>query len=45
LDSRLSTRVQKLAKGAASAVDFDDLETARLQLRQALDILEGRVTR
>ncbi|ETS62865.1 hypothetical protein PaG_02623 [Moesziomyces aphidis] len=45
LDSRLSTRVQKLAKGAASAVDFEDLETARLQLRQALDILEGRVTR
>lgn len=44
LDPRLSTRVQKLAKGAASAVDFEDLETARIQLRQALDILEGRTT-
>lgn len=42
LDPKLSTRVQKLAKGAASAVDFEDLETARIQLRQALDILEGR---
>ncbi|SPO23138.1 uncharacterized protein UTRI_01816 [Ustilago trichophora] len=44
LDPKLSTRVQKLAKGAASAVDFEDLETARIQLRQALDILEGRTT-
>ncbi|CBQ71857.1 conserved hypothetical protein [Sporisorium reilianum SRZ2] len=44
LDARLSTRVQKLAKGAASAVDFEDLDTARIQLRQALDILEGRTT-
>ncbi|CDS82074.1 uncharacterized protein SPSC_02894 [Sporisorium scitamineum] len=44
LDPRLSTRVQKLAKGAASAVDFEDLDTARIQLRQALDILEGRTT-
>ncbi|KAJ9478270.1 hypothetical protein PHBOTO_001849 [Pseudozyma hubeiensis] len=42
LDAKLSTRVQKLAKGAASAVDFEDLDTARIQLRQALDILEGR---
>ncbi|SNX83247.1 uncharacterized protein MEPE_01953 [Melanopsichium pennsylvanicum] len=44
LDAKLSSRVQKLAKGAASAVDFEDLETARIQLRQALDILEGRTT-
>lgn len=44
LDAKLSTRVQKLAKGAASAVDFEDLDTARIQLRQALDILEGRTT-
>lgn len=44
LDPKLSTCVQKLAKGAASAVDFEDLETARIQLRQALDILEGRTT-
>ncbi|SAM80467.1 uncharacterized protein UBRO_02439 [Ustilago bromivora] len=42
LDPKLSTRVQKLARGAASAVDFEDLETARIQFRQALDILEGR---
>lgn len=45
LSAKLSTRVQKLAKGAASAVDFEDLDTARIQLRQALDILEGRVTK
>uniref|UniRef100_V5EWA6 Vacuolar protein sorting-associated protein VTA1 n=1 Tax=Kalmanozyma brasiliensis (strain GHG001) TaxID=1365824 RepID=V5EWA6_KALBG len=45
LDAKLSSRVQKLAKGAASAVDFEDLETARIQLRQALDILEGRTTK
>ena len=42
LSVKLSSRVQKLARSAASAVDFDDLETARTQLRQALDILEGR---
>ncbi|KAJ1028666.1 hypothetical protein NDA16_001832 [Ustilago loliicola] len=42
LNAKLSSRVQKLAKGAASAVDFEDLETARIQLKQALDILEGR---
>ncbi|EPQ28885.1 uncharacterized protein PFL1_03686 [Pseudozyma flocculosa PF-1] len=43
LPLKLSVRAQKLAKSAASAVDFEDLDTARAQLRQALDILEGRV--
>ncbi|PWN53156.1 DUF605-domain-containing protein [Violaceomyces palustris] len=40
---KLSTRVQKLARWASSAIDYDDLETARKQLREALDILEGRI--
>lgn len=42
LDLNQTARVQKLAKWAVSALDYDDLETARKQLREALDICEGR---
>lgn len=42
LDLTQSARVQKLAKWAVSALDYEDLETARRQLREALDICEGR---
>ncbi|PWN37004.1 DUF605-domain-containing protein [Meira miltonrushii] len=43
LDHKSTARVQKLAKWAVSALDYDDVETARKQLREALDICEGRI--
>lgn len=42
LDPKMTARAQKAARFAASALDYDDLETARRQLREALDIVEGR---
>lgn len=44
LNPALTGRVQKLAKWATSALDYDDVETARRQLKEALDICEGRIT-
>lgn len=43
LEPKDQAKAQKLCKWAASALDYDDLDTARKQLREALDILEGRV--
>lgn len=42
LDHNSTARVQKLAKWAISALDYEDVETARKQLREALEICEGR---
>lgn len=42
LDHTSSARVQKLAKWAVSALDYEDVETARKHLRDALDICEGK---
>lgn len=44
LDPKDQAKAQKLCKFAASALDYDDLDTARRQLREALEILEGRTT-
>lgn len=35
------TRVQKLARWACSALDYDDVATARAQLREALSLLDA----
>ena len=44
-ESGLSVReiahAQKLCRWASSALDYEDLETARTQLRQALSLLDG----
>ncbi|KAJ9110867.1 hypothetical protein QFC19_001376 [Naganishia cerealis] len=42
LDSKSIERCQKHARWAISALDYEDLETARKELRLALDLLEGR---
>lgn len=42
LDARQTSAAQRYAKFAISALDFDDLETARRNLRLALDVVEGR---
>lgn len=42
LDSKSIERCQKHARWAISALDYEDLETARKELRLALDMLEGR---
>ena len=42
LDHSSTARVQKLARWAVSALDYDDLDTAKSHLRAALDICEGR---
>ncbi|UZJ55412.1 hypothetical protein CBS101457_004732 [Exobasidium rhododendri] len=42
LDPIAISRVQKIARWAISALDYDDVETARKQLREALDICEGK---
>lgn len=42
LDSKSIERCQKHARWAISALDYEDLETARKELRQALALLEGR---
>lgn len=42
LDSSSISRVQKLARWAISALDYDDIETARKHLREALDMCEGK---
>lgn len=44
LDTKTIEKTQKHAKWAISAMDYNDLDTARLELRKALDILEGRAT-
>lgn len=43
LDHLSTAKVQKLAKWAVSALDYEDVETARKHLRDALDICEGKV--
>lgn len=45
LSPQLTSKAQRLAKFAISALDYDDLETARRQLREALDVVEGRTTK
>ena len=35
------TRVQKLARWVSSALDYDDIDTARNHLREALSLLDG----
>lgn len=42
LDSKSIEKCQKHARWAISALDYEDLETARKELRQALALLEGR---
>lgn len=42
LSPQKTAQVQKLAKYAASALDFDDLDTARQELTRALSILNGQ---
>lgn len=42
LDPSATARVQKLAKWAVSALDYEDVETARIHLREALDICSGK---
>ncbi|WFD23781.1 hypothetical protein MEQU1_002475 [Malassezia equina] len=37
--------IQKLCRWASSALDYEDLETARTQLREALALLDGAGTR
>lgn len=37
-----TAKAQKLAKFAISALDYDDIETASRQLREALAVVEGR---
>lgn len=44
LEQKAIERTQKHAKWAISALDYDDLDTARAELRKALAILEGRAT-
>ena len=36
-------RVQKMSRWACSALDYEDVETARAQLREALEILETAI--
>lgn len=45
LSASLTSKAQRLAKFAISALDYDDLQTASRQLREALDVIEGRVTK
>lgn len=42
LNSKQTSKAQRLAKFAISALDYEDLETARRNLRLALDVVEGR---
>lgn len=42
LEPAAITKIQKHAKWAISALNYDDLVTARKELRAALDMLEGR---
>lgn len=42
LDPSATARVQKLAKWAVSALDYEDVETARVHLKEALDICSGK---
>ncbi|GHJ89364.1 hypothetical protein NliqN6_5766 [Naganishia liquefaciens] len=42
LDPKTLERCQKHARWAISALDYEDLETARKELRLALDLVEGR---
>lgn len=42
LDPKSLERCQKHARWAISALDYEDLETARKELRLALDLVEGR---
>lgn len=42
LDTKSIEKCQKHARWAISALDYEDLETARKELRQALALLEGR---
>ncbi|CAO1621061.1 unnamed protein product [Parajaminaea phylloscopi] len=42
LTSKQTSAAQRLAKFAISALDYEDLDTARRHLREALDIVEGR---
>lgn len=43
LEVTQTARVQKLARWVLSALDYEDLDTARKHLREALDICEGRI--
>jgi vacuolar protein sorting-associated protein VTA1 len=42
LDPTAISRVQKLARWAISALDYDDVDTARKQLTEALEICDGK---
>lgn len=42
LTSKQTGKAQRLARFAISALDYDDLDTARRHLREALDIVQGR---